>query len=70
MTINLAVLLITGELDTKFVNIAREMMKYFSNARHETIADVGHAIHVENPALFATMVEEHILELKIRGGSI
>ncbi|MFJ7936346.1 2-succinyl-6-hydroxy-2,4-cyclohexadiene-1-carboxylate synthase [Sporosarcina sp. NPDC096371] len=60
-TLNLAVLLITGELDTKFGNIAREMMKYFSNVRHETIANVGHAIHVENPALFATIVEEHIL---------
>lgn len=59
--LNLVILLITGELDTKFVNIAREMMGYFSNARHETIAHVGHAIHVENPAVFATMVEEHIL---------
>ncbi len=59
--LNLAVLLITGELDTKFENIAREMMGYFSNARHETIVHVGHAIHVENPAVFATMVEEHIL---------
>ncbi|MEK5037499.1 2-succinyl-6-hydroxy-2,4-cyclohexadiene-1-carboxylate synthase [Sporosarcina sp. FSL K6-3457] len=59
--LNLAVLLITGELDIKFVNIAREMMSYFSNARHETIVHVGHAIHVENPAVFATMVEKHIL---------
>ncbi|WP_318617675.1 2-succinyl-6-hydroxy-2,4-cyclohexadiene-1-carboxylate synthase [Sporosarcina sp. YIM B06819] len=61
-TLNLAILLITGELDTKFVNIAREMMSYFSHARHETIVHVGHAIHVENPAVFATMVEEHILK--------
>lgn len=62
--LNLAVLLITGELDTKFENIAREMMGYFSNARHETIIHVGHAIHVENPAIFATMVKEHIVELE------
>lgn len=69
-TLNLVVLLITGGLDIKFVNIAREMMRYFSNARHETIVHVGHAIHVENPAVFATMVEEHIVGLENRGGSI
>lgn len=60
--LTVAVLLITGELDTKFVNIAREMIYKFPNARHETIVNVGHAIHVENPAVFATMVEEHILK--------
>ena len=29
---NVPVLLITGEIDTKFVNIAREMMKFLPNA--------------------------------------
>ncbi len=62
--LNLPVLLITGELDKKFGNIAREMMHYFSNCRHETIEHVGHAIHVEKPDVFATMVEEHISKLK------
>ncbi|WP_212391384.1 2-succinyl-6-hydroxy-2,4-cyclohexadiene-1-carboxylate synthase [Sporosarcina beigongshangi] len=60
-TLNFAIMLITGELDTKFVNIAREMICKFPNARNETVANVGHAIHVENPAVFATMVEKHIL---------
>ena len=44
------------------------MQKQFPNVRHETIADVGHAIHVEKPDVFATMIEEHILQLKNRGG--
>lgn len=69
-TVNLLVLLITGELDTKFVNISREMQRNFPNVRHETIEQVGHAIHVEKPATFATMIEEHISELKNRGGSL
>jgi 2-succinyl-6-hydroxy-2,4-cyclohexadiene-1-carboxylate synthase len=68
--INLPVLLITGELDTKFVNISREMESNFPNVRHETIEHAGHAIHVEKPATFATMIEEHISELKNRGGSL
>lgn len=68
--VNLPVLLITGELDTKFVNISREMQRNFPNVRHETIEHVGHAIHVEKPATFATMIEEHISELKNRGGSL
>ena len=29
-------------------------------SNHITINDTGHAIHVEKPTLFATMVEEHI----------
>ena len=33
-----------------------------------TIKETGHAIHVEKPTLFATMIEEHITELKNRGG--
>ena len=69
-TVNLPVLLITGKLDTKFVNISREMQRDFPNVRHETIEHAGHAIHVEKPDTFATMIEEHISELKNRGGSL
>ncbi|WP_203229667.1 2-succinyl-6-hydroxy-2,4-cyclohexadiene-1-carboxylate synthase [Filibacter tadaridae] len=58
------VLLITGELDMKFKNIAREMKQHFPIVRHITVENAGHAIHVEKPHLFATMVEEHILSWK------
>ena len=68
--VNIPVLLLTGDLDTKFVTISREMQKQFPIVRHETIADVGHAIHVEKPDVFATMIEEHILQLKNRGGFV
>jgi len=67
-SIKLPVLLITGEIDAKFVNIAREMMKKFPKVSHKTIKEVGHAIHVEKPTLFATIVDEHIMKvIKLRG---
>ena len=59
------VMLITGEIDTKFVFIAREMSTFLPFVRHQTIKRAGHAIHVEKPTSFATMIEEHIKELKI-----
>ena len=62
-TVNIPVLLITGEIDTKFVNIAQEMLEYLPLAKHRTIKDVGHAIHVEKPTLFATMVMEHVTQV-------
>lgn len=61
--LNLPVCLITGEIDKKFVDISREMKKNLPKVTTKTIKNVGHAIHVENPALFATIIEEHILAL-------
>ncbi|WP_332649515.1 2-succinyl-6-hydroxy-2,4-cyclohexadiene-1-carboxylate synthase [Lysinibacillus sp. 54212] len=54
------VTLMTGELDSKFVNIADRMTKLIKNVRHVTVNEVGHAIHVENPSEFATIVKETI----------
>ena len=54
------VVLITGQLDEKFVNIAREMTAYLKKVRHLTVNDAGHAIHVENPSEFATILKETI----------
>lgn len=54
------VLLITGSLDEKFCKIALEMKALLKNAKHTTVNDAGHAIHVENPVEFATIVEEYL----------
>jgi len=54
------VLLITGSLDVKFCNIALEMKALLKNGKHITVNDAGHAIHVENPAEFATIVNEYL----------
>lgn len=58
--------LITGKLDEKFSKLAKEMKKYIPNVAHKEIKDVGHAIHVENPELFATIVEDIILKEDVR----
>ncbi|MFC5558236.1 2-succinyl-6-hydroxy-2,4-cyclohexadiene-1-carboxylate synthase [Ureibacillus thermophilus] len=55
--LNMPVVLITGELDEKFVRIAEEMMLQLPNAQHITVPNVGHSIHVENPEQFATIIK-------------
>lgn len=52
--------LMTGELDTKFINIANTMQQVNKEIHHITVPSVGHAIHVENPQKFATIVKEAI----------
>ncbi|WP_252503897.1 2-succinyl-6-hydroxy-2,4-cyclohexadiene-1-carboxylate synthase [Sporosarcina sp. Marseille-Q4943] len=62
------VFLITGELDAKFVTIAREMNALAPTWRHTVVPMAGHAIHVEKPRLFATMIKEYLLDIQIGGG--
>lgn len=59
--LDVPVLLITGSLDEKFCKIATEMQVLCKNAQHVTVNDVGHAIHVENPAEFATIVKKYLM---------
>ena len=54
------VTLLTGALDEKFVCLNEKMQNLLICAKHLTIPAVGHAIHVENPLKFATIVEEMI----------
>lgn len=61
--IDIPVLLINGEIDTKFVVIAREMLKEIPLSSHKVIKDAGHAIHVEKPTVFATIVDEYIMKV-------
>ncbi len=50
------VLLLTGSIDQKFVNIAERMTKYLKNSQWVNIDGCGHAIHVEQPEKFGTIV--------------
>lgn len=61
-SITLPVTLITGALDEKFCLIAKTMLKSLPNAQHLVINDMGHAIHVENPVQFATIVKDIIIQ--------
>ena len=51
-------LLITGELDQKFCSIAERMKKKLNNVTWIKVENCGHAIHVENPEKFGTIVNE------------
>lgn len=53
-------LLITGEQDRKFYQIAEEMVKYNKKIRHLNVNNAGHAIHVEKPEIFGTIVMEFL----------
>jgi 2-succinyl-6-hydroxy-2,4-cyclohexadiene-1-carboxylate synthase len=53
-------LLVTGTMDSKFCNLAEEMSSKLPNARHLSIKECGHAIHVEEPEKFGTIVSEFL----------
>jgi 2-succinyl-6-hydroxy-2,4-cyclohexadiene-1-carboxylate synthase len=52
------VLLLTGELDRKFVSIAQEMAPLFPRAQHIIIPHAGHTIHLERPKTYLETVRE------------
>lgn len=58
--LQMPVILVTGELDEKFNHIAQQMNQSIPNSLHLKVSDVGHAIHVENPVQFATIIKEQM----------
>ncbi len=50
-------LLISGELDSKFVQINRQMQQLCRNSQLEVIPSCGHNIHFENPNLFIEKIK-------------
>ncbi len=59
---SMPVLLVVGELDLKFCAISSQMEKKFPNVKLVEVKDAGHAIHVEKPKIFATIIKKVILE--------
>ncbi|TMU86065.1 2-succinyl-6-hydroxy-2,4-cyclohexadiene-1-carboxylate synthase [Bacillus sp. BHET2] len=59
--LSLPVHLLVGELDKKFVFIAEEMKKRNPTFQIETFSNTGHAIHVEEPRKFGTIIEDLLL---------
>jgi 2-succinyl-6-hydroxy-2,4-cyclohexadiene-1-carboxylate synthase len=57
---NFEVMLVTGELDVKFCEIAEQMESMLPRVSHMSIIDCGHAIHVEEPEKFGTIVSEFL----------
>lgn len=54
------VLLMAGELDPKFVEINKKMKYSLESSELFIARNAGHAIHVENPAIFGKLVSEFI----------
>jgi 2-succinyl-6-hydroxy-2,4-cyclohexadiene-1-carboxylate synthase len=50
------VLLITGELDTKFTAIARQMAQALPRAQLRIIPGAGHTVHLEQPQEYTSLV--------------
>ncbi len=54
--LTMPVLLIVGELDTKYVGIAHEMAAAIPGARVEIVTGAGHACHLEQPDVVAHLL--------------
>jgi 2-succinyl-6-hydroxy-2,4-cyclohexadiene-1-carboxylate synthase len=54
--LRLPVLLLAGGRDEKYVDIARRMDDVLPSSTLRIVPDAGHAIHLEQPALYATLV--------------
>ncbi|MFC0273992.1 2-succinyl-6-hydroxy-2,4-cyclohexadiene-1-carboxylate synthase [Metabacillus herbersteinensis] len=59
--LKMPVLLICGELDTKFCEIAKEMDEILPFSTISEINRAGHAIHVEKPRMFGKIVNEFLI---------
>lgn len=64
--LNMPVLLMAGTMDAKFMEIAKRMEERIASATFCAI-EAGHAIHVEKPVEFATIVSEY-LSANYQGG--
>lgn len=63
-SLELPVLLLAGELDSKFVNIAENMAESLPNREIIIFEDAGHAIHVEKPVEFGRIISEYFKRRK------
>lgn len=53
-------LLISGELDTKYTSICKEMSEIIPNSSHEIISDCGHNTHLEKPEQFIKLIMDFL----------
>jgi len=62
-TLQIPVLLIAGELDTKFTAIARHMAQALPQAQVRIIPGAGHTVHLEQPEEFVSLVGDFSLSI-------
>jgi 2-succinyl-6-hydroxy-2,4-cyclohexadiene-1-carboxylate synthase len=61
--LHMPVLLIAGELDTKFTTIAKHMAQALPQAQLHIIPAAGHTVHLEQPQLFTSLVGNFSLSM-------
>jgi 2-succinyl-6-hydroxy-2,4-cyclohexadiene-1-carboxylate synthase len=59
--LHIPVLLIAGELDTKFTAIARSMAQALPQSQLRIVPGAGHAVHLERPEEFASLAGDFSL---------
>jgi 2-succinyl-6-hydroxy-2,4-cyclohexadiene-1-carboxylate synthase len=62
-TLQIPVLLIAGELDTKFITIARHMAQALPQSQLRIIPGAGHTVHLERPEEFGSLVGDFSLSI-------
>jgi 2-succinyl-6-hydroxy-2,4-cyclohexadiene-1-carboxylate synthase len=62
-TLHIPVLLIAGELDTKFTTIARHMAQMLPQSQLQIVSGAGHTVHLELPQEFASLVRDFSLSM-------
>jgi 2-succinyl-6-hydroxy-2,4-cyclohexadiene-1-carboxylate synthase len=60
-TLHIPVLLIAGELDTKFTAIAHSMVQALPQSELHIVPGAGHAVHLERPEEFDALVRDFYL---------
>lgn len=58
------VLLISGDLDTKFTGINARLAKRFFKAKHKIVKNSGHNTHLEEPKRFLEIVTNYLNQFK------
>ena len=61
-TIPMPALVLVGALDPAYCSLGREMIRLIPKARLAIIPDAGHAVHLEQPEAFRSIVAEFLLE--------
>ena len=61
--LHMPVLLIAGELDTKFTALATTMARTLPQAHLRIVPGAGHAVHLERPQEFVSLVGDFIVHL-------
>jgi len=56
------ILLLSGELDTKFTAINKGIVKKLPSAKHHVIKNAGHTVHLEESEKFVNAVNEFLKE--------